>query len=45
MPEIRISLILSLQVKNLPAMQETQETHAQFLGWKDPLQEENGNPL
>ena len=26
-------------VKNLPAMQETQETRAQFLGWEDPLEE------
>jgi len=43
-PEIRASL-MSQQVKNLPAMQETQETPAQFLGWKDPLEEENGNPL
>ena len=31
-------------VKNLPAMQETQETWVQFLGWEDPL-EGNGNPL
>ena len=36
---------MSQQVKNLPAMQETQETPAQLLGWKDPLEEENGNPL
>ena len=27
---------MSQQVKNLPAMQETQETPAQLLGWKDP---------
>ena len=30
-------------VKNLPAMQETQETQemrVQFLGWEDPLEEE-----
>ena len=26
-------------VKNLPAMQETQETHVQFLGQEDSLQE------
>ena len=32
-------------IKNLPAMQETQETQVQSLGWKDPLEEENGNPL
>ena len=27
-------------VKNLPAMQETQETQVQSLGWEDPLEEE-----
>ena len=27
-------------VKNLPAMQETQEMRVQSLGWKDPLQKE-----
>ena len=26
-------------VKNLPAMQETEETRVQSLGWKDPLEE------
>ena len=26
-------------VKNLPAMQETQEMQAQSLGWEDPLEE------
>ena len=26
------------EVKNLPAVQETQETRAQFLGWEDPLE-------
>ena len=26
--------------KNQPAMQETQETQVQFLGWKDPWEEE-----
>ena len=26
-------------VKNLPAMQETQETWVRFLGWEDPLEE------
>ena len=26
-------------VKNLPAMQETQEIWVQFLGWEDPLEE------
>ena len=32
-------------VKNLPAMQETQETQVQSRGWEDSLEEENGNPL
>ena len=27
-------------VKNLPAMQEMQETKVQSLGWEDPLEEE-----
>ena len=26
-------------------MQETQETQVQSLGWEDPLDEGNGNPL
>jgi len=29
-------------VRNLPAMQETR---VQSLGWEDPLEEGNGNPL
>ena len=29
---------LSGSVKNLPAMQEPQETQVQSLGWKDPLE-------
>ena len=33
------------QVKNHPAMQETQETQIQSLGQEDPLEEENGSPL
>ena len=28
------------QVKNLPAMQKTQEMWVQSLGWEDPLEEE-----
>ena len=32
-------------VKNPPATQETQGTRIQSLGWEDPLEEENGNPL
>ena len=31
---------MARQVKNLPAMQETQETWVQSLSWKDPLEEE-----
>ena len=31
---------MAQQVKNLPAMQETQEMGLQFLGWQDPLEEE-----
>ena len=27
------------QLKNLPAMQETQETWVRSLGWEDPLEE------
>ena len=32
-------------VKNLPAMQKTQETWVQSLGQKDHLEKENGSPL
>ena len=32
-------------VKNPPAMQEIHETQVWSLGWKNPLVEENGNPL
>ena len=32
--------LLAQQVKNLPAMQEMQETQFQSLGWEDPLEEE-----
>ena len=31
---------MAQQVKNLPAMQEIQETWVQSLGWKDLLEEE-----
>ena len=31
---------MAQQVKNLLAMQETQEMLVQSLGWKDPLEEE-----
>ena len=37
--------LMAQQVKNLPALQETQEVWVQSLGQDDPLQEENGNPL
>ena len=30
---------MAQQVKNLPAMQEAQETQVQSLGWEDPLEE------
>ena len=30
-------------VKNLPAMQEPQETQVQSLGWEDPLEEGMAN--
>ena len=36
---------MAQQVKNLPAMQESQERQVQSLGREDPLEEENGNPL
>ena len=32
-------------VKNLPAVQEIQETQVWFLGQEDPLEWENDNPL
>ena len=35
--------LMAQQVKNLPTVQETQETQVQFPG--GPLEEENGNPL
>ena len=33
-----------LEVENLPAVQETQETRVQFLSWKDPLEEGMATP-
>ena len=30
---------MAQQVKNPPAMQETQKTQVQSLGWEDPLEE------
>ena len=38
---IRASLVAQ-RLKRLPAMQETQVL---FLGWEDPLEKGNGNPL
>ena len=31
---------MAQQVRNLPAMQETQEAWVQSLGWEEPLEEE-----
>ena len=31
---------MAQQVKNLPALQETQETWVRSLGWEDPLEKE-----
>ena len=36
---------MAQQVKNLPAMQKTQEIQVRSLSQEDPLEEENGNPL
>ena len=33
-------VVTAQQVKNLPAMQEAQETRVRSLGWKDPLEKE-----
>ena len=35
--------LMAQQIKNLPAIQETQEMPVQSLGQEDPLEEENGN--
>ena len=37
--ELRVSLVVQM-VKNLPALQEMQETQAQSLSWEDPLEKE-----
>ena len=34
---------MAQRVKNLPAMQETQEMWVRFLGWEDPLEDETAN--
>ena len=31
---------MAQQIKNLPTIQELQDTWVQSLGWKDPLEEE-----
>ena len=36
-------LLMAQQVRNLPAIQETQEMLVGSLGREDPLEEENGN--
>ena len=36
---------MTQRAKNLPAIQETQETQVRSSGQEDPLVEENGNPL
>ena len=36
---------MTQRAKNLPAIQETQETQVRSPGQEDPLVEENGNPL
>ena len=38
--EVLGASLLAQRVKNLPAMQETQETRVQTLGREDPLEEE-----
>ena len=35
-----MSRLVAQMVKNLPAMQETQETPVRSLGWEDPLEKE-----
>ena len=35
---------MAQQVKNPPALQETQETWVQSLGWEDPLEKEMATP-
>ena len=45
--DIRIfgASLMAQQVKNSPAMPETQEMWVQFLDQEDPLEEGHGNPL
>ena len=37
--------LMAQWVKNLPAMQETQETWVPSLGWEDPLEKKNDKLL
>ena len=37
---IQWSSSMAQRINNLPAMQDTQETWVQSLGWEDPLKEE-----
>ena len=37
---IQWSSSVAQRINNLPAMQDTQETWVQSLGWEDPLKEE-----
>ena len=39
-----VASLMAQRVKNPPALQETQ-MWAQSLGWEDPPEEGNGNPL
>ena len=43
--ESLVGFRMTQQINNLLAMQKTQETWVWSLGQKDPLEEENGNPL
>ena len=38
-----MTFLMAQQVKNLPGMQEAQETQVPSLGWEDPLEKEMTN--
>ena len=42
--QIRKASLMAQQVKNLPAMQKTQETQVQSLGQEDPLEKRMATP-
>ena len=44
-PSKQIASLVAQRVKNLLAMQKTQEMQAQSLGWEDPLEEEMATPF